>query len=256
MTKRDPADEPPCRPGPSCRARSRPCCSWPARRGPRRAGSTGTATCSRCASRRPVTAVVLARPEHIREVFAGPADTFHAGEGNAILGPIMGEHSVLLLDEKEHLAARKRVMSAFHGAALKSWSEVIERAHGGQRGALADGPPVRRPSGAERHQPRGDPAHRLRDGRRRAAGDSCARCCKKLVQIGPVIFLGWLYPQLSGTGRGADSTSVKARPRRAHLRRDRRPSYGRRSRRAHRRAVEAAGRCAGAERRRNCATTS
>src|SRR5579885_2701892 len=39
-------------------------------------------------------AVVLTRPEHIRQVFAGPADTFHAGEGNAILGPIMGEHSV------------------------------------------------------------------------------------------------------------------------------------------------------------------
>src|SRR3954468_11018296 len=72
-------------------------------------------------------AVVLTRPEHIREVFAGSADTFHAGEGNAILGPIMGEHSVLLLDEKQHLAARKRVMAAFHGAALRSWSEVIEQ---------------------------------------------------------------------------------------------------------------------------------
>src|ERR1700750_3113556 len=71
-------------------------------------------------------AVVLSRPEHIREVFAGPSDVFHAGEGNAILGPIMGEHSVLLLDEARHLEARKRVMSAFHGEAIKSWGTVVE----------------------------------------------------------------------------------------------------------------------------------
>ena len=68
-------------------------------------------------------AVVLSKPEHIREVFAGPSDVFHAGEGNAILGPIMGEHSVLLLDEAEHLAeaagaARRRR----HGAAPSTWS--------------------------------------------------------------------------------------------------------------------------------------
>ena len=70
--------------------------------------------------------VVISRPEYIREVFAGPADTFHAGEGNAILGPIMGEHSVLLLDEQAHLAARKRVMAAFHGETMSGYAEVIE----------------------------------------------------------------------------------------------------------------------------------
>src|SRR5581483_5742931 len=71
--------------------------------------------------------IVLTNPEHIREVFAGPADVFHAGEGNAILGPIMGEHSVLLLDEQRHLAARKRVMAAFHGAATSAWGAVVEQ---------------------------------------------------------------------------------------------------------------------------------
>src|SRR5579875_11142 len=72
-------------------------------------------------------AVVLCKPEHIREVFAGPSDVFHAGEGNAILGPIMGEHSVLLLDEQQHLAARKRVMAAFHGEATNTWGAVVEQ---------------------------------------------------------------------------------------------------------------------------------
>ena len=70
---------------------------------------------------------MLSRPEHIREVFAGSAETFHAGEGNAMLGPIMGEHSVLLLDEDAHKAARKRVMSAFHGETIASWAPAIEQ---------------------------------------------------------------------------------------------------------------------------------
>src|SRR5690606_33802304 len=43
--------------------------------------------------------VQLADVEHIRAVFSGPTDVFHAGEGNAILKPAMGRHSVLLTDE-------------------------------------------------------------------------------------------------------------------------------------------------------------
>ena len=82
-------------------------------------------------------AVVLSRPDHIREVFSGPSDVFHAGEGNAILGPIMGEHSVLLLDEAKHLAARKRVMSAFHGEAIARWGTVVEAARRGHGRVLA-----------------------------------------------------------------------------------------------------------------------
>ncbi|MEJ7757518.1 MAG: hypothetical protein WKF83_15475 [Nocardioidaceae bacterium] len=41
----------------------------------------------------------------------------HAGEGNAILGPLMGRHSLLLTDEGVHLRARKLLMPAFNGAA-------------------------------------------------------------------------------------------------------------------------------------------
>ena len=93
-------------------------------------------------------AVVLSRPEHIREVFAGPADTFHAGEGNAILGPIMGEHSVLLLDEDAHRQARKRVMSAFHGGTMRSLGRGHRAARRRRRRRLAGRPAVRRCTGA------------------------------------------------------------------------------------------------------------
>ncbi|MPZ59697.1 MAG: cytochrome P450 [Propionibacteriales bacterium] len=69
--------------------------------------------------------VLLARPEHIREVFSGSSTTFHAGEGNAILGPLMGPHSVLLLDEDDHLKVRRQLMPAFNGAALRGYRDLV-----------------------------------------------------------------------------------------------------------------------------------
>jgi len=144
-------------------------------------------------------AVVLAKPEHIREVFAGPGSTFHAGEGNAILGPIMGEHSVLLLDEAEHLAARKRVMSAFHGEAMRGYGEVVERLAADQ----VERWPVGRPFAVHPHMNEISLEVILRivfgvtDERRLAEMRPMLR---RLVQIGPVVFLGWLYPRLGALG--------------------------------------------------------
>ncbi|MEV0246296.1 cytochrome P450 [Nocardia sp. NPDC050712] len=69
--------------------------------------------------------VVFSRPEHIKEVFAGDPRTMHAGEANNILGPVMGEHSVLLTDEAEHARARKLLMPAFNGAALRGYRELV-----------------------------------------------------------------------------------------------------------------------------------
>jgi cytochrome P450 family 135 len=69
--------------------------------------------------------VVLSRPEHIREVFSGPAEVMHTGEGNTVLAAIMGEHSLLLLDEDEHLRLRKQLMPAFHGHALRGYQGLV-----------------------------------------------------------------------------------------------------------------------------------
>ena len=144
-------------------------------------------------------AVVLSRPEHIREVFAGPSDVFHAGEGNAILGPIMGEHSVLLLDEQEHLVARKRVMSAFHGEAIKAWGTVVEQL---AEQAVARWP-VDTPFAVHPHMNDISLEVILRivfgvtDEARLA---EMRPLLQRLVRIGPVIFLGWLYPGLDDIG--------------------------------------------------------
>jgi cytochrome P450 len=69
--------------------------------------------------------VSLSDVEHIKAVFAGPVSTFHAGEGNVILKPIMGANSVLLTDEDVHLRARKLLMPAFHGAALRGYRDMV-----------------------------------------------------------------------------------------------------------------------------------
>lgn len=70
--------------------------------------------------------VVFSRPADIKEIFSGDPATFHAGEGNRILRPVMGRHSVLLTDDDEHLRARKLLMPAFNGASLRAYTSLVE----------------------------------------------------------------------------------------------------------------------------------
>ena len=69
--------------------------------------------------------VVLSRPEHIREVFSTPPSIVHAGEGNTALAPIMGQHSLLLVDDDDHVRMRRQLMPAFNGAALRGYADMI-----------------------------------------------------------------------------------------------------------------------------------
>jgi cytochrome P450 len=143
--------------------------------------------------------VVLANPEHIREVFAGPSSTFHAGEGNAILGPIMGEHSVLLLDEDEHLAARKRVMAAFHGEAIRSYAPVVEALTAARVESFVDGAAV--DMHPEMNEISLEVIMRIVFGVTDEARLARMRpLLRRLVQIGPLVFIGWLYPALDAIG--------------------------------------------------------
>ncbi|MCW3040630.1 MAG: cytochrome [Solirubrobacterales bacterium] len=59
--------------------------------------------------------VVLTDPADVKDVFTGSPDVYLAGEGNALLAPLVGDHSVLLLDRDEHLRERKLQLPAFHG---------------------------------------------------------------------------------------------------------------------------------------------
>lgn len=70
--------------------------------------------------------VIFSRPEDFKEIFAGDPTQFHAGEGNAILKPVMGPHSLLLTDDDEHQRARKLLMPAFNGASLRGYRSIVE----------------------------------------------------------------------------------------------------------------------------------
>lgn len=59
--------------------------------------------------------VMVFDPELAREVFQGPHDQLHAGQANVLLGPILGDRSVLLLDGAEHLRHRRLLLPPFHG---------------------------------------------------------------------------------------------------------------------------------------------
>jgi cytochrome P450 len=55
--------------------------------------------------------VVVSHPDDVKQVFTGDPNVFHAGEGNAILKPLLGARSVLLLDGQEHMRERKTLLA-------------------------------------------------------------------------------------------------------------------------------------------------
>jgi len=73
----------------------------------------------------PFNVVILTEPEAIRTVFASKGDDMHAGEVNRILRTIVGSHSVLLLDGKEHKRHRKLLMPSFHGERMRFYGETM-----------------------------------------------------------------------------------------------------------------------------------
>jgi cytochrome P450 len=72
--------------------------------------------------------VMVFDPELVKEVFRGSSEQLHAGEANALLGPVLGERSVLLLDGSEHLRHRRLMLPEFHGRRMHSYGEVMREA--------------------------------------------------------------------------------------------------------------------------------
>ncbi|MFL0579190.1 cytochrome P450 [Dietzia sp. 179-F 9C3 NHS] len=74
--------------------------------------------------RRPIVAV--SDPAHVREVFAGSPSVFHAGKGNELLRPILGDHSLLLQDGDEHARARRLLAPAFGRREIAGYRTLVE----------------------------------------------------------------------------------------------------------------------------------
>ena len=75
--------------------------------------------------------VLLSDPDEIKELFTAAPEVIHPGEGARILEPIVGRHSVILLDESAHLEQRKLMLPAFHGERMQRltglMTELAER---------------------------------------------------------------------------------------------------------------------------------
>ncbi len=139
--------------------------------------------------------VVISRISDVRAVFAGSASVFHAGEGNAILRPIMGKHSVLLLDEGEHRRIRQLLMPAFHGASLRGYRQLITELTRAEVASWPTGRPVRL---HQRMQALTleiilQVVFGVTDQRRLA---ELRPVVGQVVGVSPVIMLGWFYPRL------------------------------------------------------------
>jgi cytochrome P450 len=72
--------------------------------------------------------VMVFEPELIKQVFRGPPEQLRAGEANAVLGPVLGDRSVLLLDGSEHLRQRKLLLPPFHGQRMRAYETVMREA--------------------------------------------------------------------------------------------------------------------------------
>jgi len=64
-------------------------------------------------------------PQLIRTVFADRGDRLRAGEANIVLEPVLGRHSVLLLDGPGHMRQRKLMLPSFHGERMQRYGPLI-----------------------------------------------------------------------------------------------------------------------------------
>lgn len=69
--------------------------------------------------------VFLSDPEDIRAVLTADPTVLHPGAGSAILTPLIGARSFMLLEEDEHLASRRVITPAFHQRIISGHSTML-----------------------------------------------------------------------------------------------------------------------------------
>jgi cytochrome P450 len=72
--------------------------------------------------------VMVFDPTLVKELFQGSNEQLHAGEANSLLGPILGDRSVLLLDGSEHLRHRRLMLPHLHGKRMQAYADTIRDA--------------------------------------------------------------------------------------------------------------------------------
>lgn len=70
---------------------------------------------------------VFYHPDAVKEIFSLGPDDAHAGKVNSILGPLLGQYSLLVLDGAEHIRQRKLLLPPLHGERMVSYGERMVR---------------------------------------------------------------------------------------------------------------------------------
>lgn len=70
---------------------------------------------------------LLSSPALIKELLMQPADVLAAGKANALLAPLVGSSSVLVLDGDEHLAMRRLQLPPLHGTRMRDYEGAMRR---------------------------------------------------------------------------------------------------------------------------------
>jgi cytochrome P450 len=69
--------------------------------------------------------VFFSHPDAIRDVFTADPDDLRAGESNGLLEPVVGPHSLLLLDGARHRRERRLMLPPFHGERMQAYGRLI-----------------------------------------------------------------------------------------------------------------------------------
>ena len=71
--------------------------------------------------------VMFSNPEAAKDIFADEAGALRAGDANAdVLGPILGQSSLLLLDGERHLRERRLMGPPLHGERMHVYGRLMQ----------------------------------------------------------------------------------------------------------------------------------
>ncbi|MBV8887588.1 MAG: cytochrome P450, partial [Chroococcidiopsidaceae cyanobacterium CP_BM_RX_35] len=69
--------------------------------------------------------VFFSNPQAIQELLTANPELFDSGPGNKPLKPILGDHSLILLDGERHQRQRRLLTPPFHGERLRTYGKII-----------------------------------------------------------------------------------------------------------------------------------
>jgi cytochrome P450 family 135 len=74
------------------------------------------------------TWVFLCDPGDVKKVFTAPQGSLGVALANPLLGPVLGPHSVMLLEEPAHMTRRRLMLPPFHGQRMGADAEMMTEA--------------------------------------------------------------------------------------------------------------------------------